>query len=438
MVRTVSVHAVPLRDEVVPPIAQERELQQPPSSLECTLQSIIDKRKAAGLFRSLTVRQPGQVDFCSNDYIGLANSAKLAQDIDEEMATYRRVKAQRGEVGLGSTGSRLLTGNSVYYEETEQMLANFHNAEAALLMNSGFDANFALFAYMPQKDDVVIFDELVHASCREGLKHSRASTIPFKHNDVEALRDALSQTTQARDKLSPGLAKKKTNIIIAVESVYSMDGHCAPLVEICDVANCYGAAVVVDEAHGTGVFGPEGRGWAAELGVDHQTFCRVHTFGKGLGVHGAVVVGPTALYDYMVNYARPLIYSTSLPTHSLASIRCAYALMRRTATERQRHLTSLVELFHERLRSFPPSCALTSPSPIQGIVIPGNSEVVAAAQHLQRQGFHVLPIRSPTVPVGTERLRIILHVHNTLDEVNTLMDVIEDMVLRQHRPSSRL
>merc|ERR1719401_1996010 len=140
-----------------------------------------------------------------------------------------------------------------------------------------------------------------------------------------------------------------------------MDGHCAPLKEICNLAEEFGASIIADEAHGTGVFGEGGRGWAAELGVERRIFSRVHTFGKGLGTHGAAVLGPQVLYDYLINYARPLVYSTSLPVHSVASIRCAYAMMRRTASVRQRHLMELIELFKQRMQRLPPGCALESP-----------------------------------------------------------------------------
>jgi len=401
------------------PMAPAERAQRPLCGLESALGEVVERRRAVGLLRTLSTRPPGHVDFCSNDYIGLAASKQLACNIDLEMAAYRQGRESEGDFGLGSTGSRLLTGNSQYAEETESMLAAFHSSESALLFNSGFDANFALFAYLPQKGDVVVYDELVHASVREGLRSSRARSVPFKHNDVEALRRVLAEV---RSEDSSG----KQNIIIAIETVYSMDGHCAPLHEICSAAEEVGAAVVADEAHGTGVFGPEGRGWASELGAEERIFSRVHTFGKGLGVHGAIVTGPRVLYEYLVNYARPLIYSTSLPMHSIVSIRCAYAMMRESAMERQQHLKSLIDLFCERLKRLPAGFALSSPSPIQGVIVPGNKECVEVSRMLSGRGFHVLPIRSPTVPAGTERLRIILHYHNTEEEVNSLMDAVED------------
>lgn len=323
-------------------------------------------------------------------------------------------------------------------EDLEQELAMFHNAEAALLFNSGYDLNMGLFACVPQPGDVVLYDELIHQSVREGLKLSRATSRSFRHNDPAALDEALREWRQAEVQ-----SGKRGNVIIAVESVYSMDGHCAPLAEFCEVASAAGAVLIIDEAHGTGVFGPGGRGWTAELGLERHPaiHCRVHTFGKGLGVHGAVVVGSQILRDYLINYAWPLVYSTAIPAHSLLSIRCAYTLMQRSAADLQRHLKHLTVAFHRRLSRLPKSCALTSPSPIQGIIVPGNAPCVTAALELQRRGFHVLPIRSPTVPQGAERLRIILHAHNSLAEVEALMDAVEEVLAglaAEVQPASRL
>jgi len=406
------------------------------AGLEASLEAVLEKRRAAGLLRGISIRAAGQVDFCSNDYLGFATDHQLACEVDAAYAEFRL----GGECGLGSTGSRLLSGNSKYYEETERMLADFHNADAALIFNSGFDANLGLYASVPQTGDIVIFDELVHSSIHEGIKLSRAAkAISFRHNDVNDLRRVLSEAEWQDG--------NRANLILAVESVFSMDGHCAPLVEFCNLAEEFGASIVVDEAHGTGVFGAAGAGWAAELGVERRVFCRVHTFGKALGIHGAVVVGPHALCEYLINYAKPLVYSTSLPAHSLVSVRCAYMFLKRTAAERQRHLQDLLAHFRQRLGKLPSGCALESPSPVQAIIVPGNKECVAAARELQRHGFAVLPIRSPTVPKGTERLRIILHYHNTRAEVDALMDLVEVLLFYaepaagnagSNSPSSRL
>ena len=404
-------------------------------NLEESLGAVVQKRRDKGLLRQLSKRSGGQVDFCSNDYLGFAMSSEMARDIEQELAALKTDGDHLGSSPLiGSTGSRLLSGNSAYCEDLEEELAKFHRAEAALIFNSGFDLNLGFFACIPQPGDVVLYDELIHQSVREGLKLSRGRSVQFRHNDVAALREAVADVLTADHGRRP-------NIIIAVESVYSMDGHCAPLREFCNVADAVGASLVVDEAHGTGVYGEEGRGLVSELGLESRIFCRVHTFGKALGVHGAAVLGPKVLREYLINYAWPLVYSTSLPLHSLVSIRCAYAFMRREASRRQAHLRRLIQIFQKRLASLPPERVLQSDSPIQGLIVPGNAACMAVARGL-RERFDVLPIRSPTVPAGTERLRIILHAHNTESQVHALMNAV-DACLQPHRqppspPTARL
>lgn len=370
--------------------------------LQEQLATIVARRKERGLLRKLTVNQ-GEVDFCSNDYLGFARSEELAQLIESEMVK------MKGSL-IGSSGSRLLSGNSGYAESLEREIAEFHGAEAALIFNSGFDLNLGLFGCLPQPGDLVLYDELIHQSVREGLKLCRGKSEAFKHNDCSALEALLARGVRG-------------NVIVAVESVYSMDGHVAPLIELCRVCRAYGASLVVDEAHGTGVYGHQGQGLVSELHLEKEVFCRVHTFGKAMGVHGAAVVGPKVLCQYLTNYAWPLVYSTSLPMHSLVAIRCAYRFMQQEAAGRQELLQGLIRLFQKRLQRLPAEWVESS-SPIQGVVIPGNAACVRVAE-LLRKRFHVLPIRSPTVPAGKERLRIILHAHNSAEQVDALMDALE-------------
>ncbi len=219
--------------------------------------------------------------------------------------------------------------------------------------------------------------------------------------------------------------------MIAIESVYSMDGHSAPLVEICDIAEEFGASVIVDEAHGTGAYGKGGRGLVNELGVEKRIFCAVHTYGKAMGVHGACVVGPMVLRQYLINYARPFVFSTSLPLHSLVSIQEAYKHMDEVASQRQTQLRMLIKRFVEGLhRDLPKDTEiLTSESPIQGVIIPGAARVVEFSKKLKEgSGFLVLPVRSPTVPKGKERLRIILHSHNTVEEIDKFIAALADQL----------
>mmetsp|Transcript_18329 Transcript_18329/g.36007 ORF Transcript_18329/g.36007 Transcript_18329/m.36007 type:complete len:410 (-) Transcript_18329:192-1421(-) len=387
----------------------------PGSGLLATLQKPLDRRKEEGLLRRLTGRDAkekiGLVDFSSNDYLSLAASESLEREADEE---YARAKTSWDGVRLGSTGSRLLSGNSKYHEQAEDYLKTFYRGESALLFNAGYDLNLGLFSCVPQKGDVVVFDELMHNSVREGLRLSRGTSRPFRHNDCEDLRKVLSEL--AADE-SIG------NVLVSVESVYSMDGHCAPLEELCAICKEFGASLVVDEAHGVGVFGSGGRGLVSALGLDEEIFCKVCTFGKAPGVHGAALIGPSILREYMINYCRPLIYSTALAAHSVAYIIASHRVMEREAAQRQDQLGTLIKAFQDGLAKEPElaQAALVSPSAVQGILVPGNKEVIRVSQNLQADGFDVMPIRSPTVPKGEERLRIILHCHNTVEQIDGLL-----------------
>jgi 8-amino-7-oxononanoate synthase len=389
------------------------------SKLDEALEQTLKTRRDRGLLRSLAFenehyKNQHMIDFSSNDYLGFARSEELEESVTKSLQDLRK---QSKCNTLGSTGSRLLTGDSQYCQELEQYLAKFHNTEAALIFNSGFDANLSLMSCLPQPNSIVLFDELVHNSCREGIKLCRASiTKAFKHNDVEDLQKCLKE------------APNDSMVIIVIESVYSMDGHIAPLKAFLDVAEHHGNAfMVVDEAHGTGVYGRGGRGLTQQLDEQKRVFARVHTFGKALGSHGAVIVGSSTLKSYLCNYARPLIYSTSLPMHSLVAIRCAYELMEKLADERQQHLESMITKFREHAKKLAIQIA-DSPSPIQAIMISGNENVLNVALEVQRAGFRVFPIRSPTVPTGEERLRVVLHDFNTSEEITTLVDTIANVM----------
>jgi 8-amino-7-oxononanoate synthase len=315
---------------------------------------------------------------------------------------------------IGSTGSRLLSGNHSYYETLESNLARFHGGEAALIFNSGYDANIGLFSSVPQPGDLILYDALIHNSVQVGMKASRATVMPFEHNDTAHLRSIIEASSSYR------------NIIIVVEGVYSMDGDVAPLMEIirlCDVHAPH-AAIIVDEAHATGVLGDHGEGLVGSLGVEDRVFCRVHTFGKALGVHGAVVIGPAELKSYLLNYARSIIYTTSLPTHSLVSIKVAYDVLNSAyGRERRKHLDDLIKYFRKAMSdaAIPLLHLLPSDSPIHGIVLPGNERVMSVTKFLKSRRLNVLPIRPPTVPAGSERLRVAIHAHNTREEIDTLV-----------------
>lgn len=364
---------------------------------EKALSEILEKREEQDLLRKLSLVHK-RVDFTSNDYLGFARSTELYTMIEEKISG----SAKR----VGSGGSRLLSGNSREAEELETFLAKYHNSESALVFNSGYDANIGLFSSIAKKDDTLLYDELVHASIHDGIRLSRADSFPFLHNDLTHLEERLK--------------KSKGNIFVAVESVYSMDGDCAPLKEISALCKKYHANLIVDEAHATGVFG---KGLVQDLKIEDDVFARIHTFGKALGCHGAVVLGSNILKKYLVNYARSFIYTTALPLHSLISIECAYELLSKSENI-QHKLHSTISYFREKIKGS--GEWLDSVSAIQSLVVPGNSEVKKLCKKIQQKDMDVRPILSPTVPKGKERIRVCLHSYNTKEEIDLLMRTIND------------
>jgi 8-amino-7-oxononanoate synthase len=355
------------------------------------LQRKLAERTALNAFRRLSLSKAG-VDFCSNDYLGIVKGQLLS--------------ASGGQAATGSAGSRLLAGNYALVEETETLIAAFHQAGAALIFNSGYDANIGVLASVPQKGDTIVYDALCHASIRDGIRLSFAQAFAFAHNNLGDLQKKLAQGTG--------------NVFVVTESVFSMDGDTCPLPEIVALCNTYNAHLVLDEAHATGVIGTQGEGLAQPLGLHHKVFCRVYTFGKACGCHGAAVVGSTRLRDYLINFARSFIYTTSLAPHAVAVIKASYALFPQMEAQRK-HLARLISLFQSSKLGY---AKLPSQTPIQVVLVPGNDAVKAVAEHLQQNGLDVRPILYPTVPKGSERLRIVLHAFNTEEEVAQLVQLL--------------
>ncbi len=373
---------------------------------ENRLRHALEQRESQDSLRRLTVGE-GLVDFCSNDYLGFSRSEILKERIRDEVAKHTSSM-------VGSTGSRLISGNSKYCEGLEEFIADFHHAESGLIFNSGYDANIGLFSSIPQRTDTILFDQLVHASIRDGIRLNNARAFSFRHNDVADLERRL------KAQQSDGPAEQITkHIFVAAESVYSMDGDCSPLSEMTEVCERYGANLIVDEAHATGVFGKSGEGKVAELGLENRIFARVHTFGKALGSHGAIVLGSNTLRSYLINFARSFIYTTALPFHSLASIRCAYEVLA-SDKEQMSGLKEGVRFFKSRIGPGLADKMMPSESAIQCVVIPGNSKVKAIAKGIREAGSDVRAIMHPTVPSGAERLRICLHSFNTQEEIENL------------------
>lgn len=381
------------------------------------IDSVLKAREERGLLRRLEKPTLG-ADFSSNDYLGFAKPGAFQAYVEQHGSS------QNSSLSSGSTGSRLLSGHSKLVESVEAVAASFHKSPASLVFNSGYDANLSLLSSLPGPDDAVVHDEFIHASIHDGMKMGRARghLFSFKHNNIASLREQIiSAGTQF-----PG------SIIVCVETVYSMDGDIAPLKKILGAASTLQSLlgreihVIVDEAHSGGLYGNNGEGLIVHLGLQSHPnlLARVVTFGKAFGAHGAVILTSNALRTYLINYARPFIYSTSLPPHSVNILEAAYAFANTEAAKKARaRLWGLVDTFHRLARDQLPQAVLLHEerSPIQGIKCPGNHECMRLARLLREKGFHVYAIRSPTIPKGLERIRIIIHAHNTEGEIERLV-----------------
>lgn len=377
------------------------------------LQKKINNRKKDNALRALGLREK-LVDFSSNDYLGFANS-KTIFDNAHQLLVDKNIKVN------GATGSRLLSGNHGLYTNIEDSLAAFHNAETALVFNSGYDANVGFFSSVPQRGDFVFYDELIHASIRDGIQMSNAKSYKFKHNDLEDLRNKVELCYEKEGNTDT------SEIYVVTESVFSMDGDIPDLkgfVDFCKKINCH---LVVDEAHASGVFGNCGVGLLQELGLENEVFARINTFGKALGCHGAIILGSKELKQFLVNYARSFIYTTGLPPHSLATIQVAYQELKKTKEIEKLH--SNIQYFRDKIRDTNLiSMFIDSKSAIHCCIISGNEKVKVIAHQIQDKGFDVKPILSPTVPSGQERLRFCLHSFNSEEEIDEVLDLLATFV----------
>jgi 8-amino-7-oxononanoate synthase len=356
----------------------------------------LEQRKSENALRELKINE-NLVDFCSNDYLGLASEAEIHVLEEVVSKTY------------GATGSRLISGNHKVTEEVEVFLAAYYKAESALIFNSGYNANIGVFSSLPQRGDTIIYDELIHASIRDGIKLSNAHSFSFKHNDINSLEEKIENA--------------KGHVWIAVESIYSMDGDEAPLEELVNVSKKVDAALIVDEAHACGIFGAKGEGLVVEYGLENEVFARVATFGKALGLHGAVVLGNQLLREYLINYSRAFIYTTALPLPSVLAMKKAHTFLT-NHLGRIEQLKELISYFKFNIQHSTFNI-VQSDSSIQCIIVPGNAAVKKLAENVQNNGFDVRPILSPTVAKGEERLRICLHAFNTKSQIDGLIKAIE-------------
>ena len=363
------------------------------------------------------------IDFASNDYLGFSNSEEIFNQTHQYLLE-NNIKIN------GATGSRLISGNHNLYQKTEDFIANFHQSETALIFNSGYDANVGFFSSVPQRNDIILYDELCHASIRDGIQMSNAKSFKFQHNDIEDIERLIlkQKAIQSNNCQTEPVEVLSNEIYIVTESVFSMDGdspNVEELVTLCEKYNCY---LVIDEAHALGVLGDFGEGLIQYQGLQDKVFARIMTFGKGLGCHGAAILGSQELKSYLVNFARSFIYTTGLSPHSVATILIAYQYLK-SEKEAIQKLKNNIQFFNqEKLQMGLKPMFVYSKSAIQCAIIPGNEKVKSIANQLQENGFDVKAILSPTVPEGQERLRFCLHSYNSEKEISKVLQLLSTFV----------
>jgi len=367
----------------------------------------LENCKQENQFRKLPVFN-NLIDFSSNDYIGFSKSETL----------FKQTHAYLLENEIfqnGATGSRLTSGNHSLYQIAESFIAQFHESEAALIFNSGYNANLGFFSAVPQENDVVLYDELCHASIKDGIAMSRANSHHYIHNDFEDLEKHILKFPNA-------------TIYIVTETVFSMDGDSPNLEELIQLSEKYNCYLIADEAHALGVFGDKGEGLTQYLQLHDKFFARIVTFGKGLGSQGAAILGSVDLRECLINFARSFIYTTALSPHAVATIFMAYQQLE-IEKETIEKLRQNIVFFNQQknLLGLKPMF-VHSKSPIHSAIVPGNENVKKLAEELQNKGFDVQAIVSPIVPENQERLRFCIHSYNSQEEINQVLELVRDFV----------
>jgi 8-amino-7-oxononanoate synthase len=370
------------------------------------------ERKEKNALRELSL-QTGLIDFSSNDYLGFSKSKEIFQSAHQYLV-------ENNLQQNGATGSRLLSGNHKLYEEVENLLCDFHNSESATIFNSGYDANIGLFSSVPQRGDIILYDELIHASIRDGIRLSNAKSFSFKHNNLKDLEQLILRHSEL-------VSESHQEIFVVTESVFSMDGDSPDLVGMIKMLKKHNAYLIIDEAHAVGVFGHRGCGEVQRLGIESDVFARIITFGKALGCHGAAIIGTKELKEYLVNFARSLIYTTALPPHSIATIKVAYEQLFIQNNKEELHRN--IQYFkYEIEKNNLQSKFVESNSSIQCCIVSGNENVKRVATSIREKGFDVKPILSPTVSKGEERLRFCLHSYNSEKEIDEVLKLLATFV----------
>ncbi|MFT5244523.1 MAG: 8-amino-7-oxononanoate synthase [Psychroserpens sp.] len=349
------------------------------------------------------------IDFASNDYLGFSQSEIIFRNTHKYLIKNKFIEE-------AASGSQFLSGNHKLHQETEAFIANFHQTETALIFNSGRDATIGFFSAVPQKGDLILYDELCNASIRDGIQLSNAKAYKFNHNDFEDL-ERLIQSHRHKN-------QEPTSIYIVTESVFSMDGDCPNLEELVRISDKHHCYLVVDESHALGVFGSKGEGFVQMLGLHERLFARILTFENGLGCRGAAILGSVKLRDCLVNFAQSFIYSNGLYPHDVVRVLMAYNYLDSENPNSAALCKNIIHFNQEKNMLGLKQLFVHSKSAIQSAIIPGNENVIAIAQKLQEKGFDVKRVLSPTVPEGQERLRFCLHSYNSTEEISEVLRLL--------------
>ncbi len=381
------------------------------------LQTELESLRNKGLDRALRCVEGDQgptlliqgrevINFSSNNYLGLANHPALRE----------AAKAAIDRYGCGSGASRLISGNMTLHEELESKIAQLKGTEAALVFNSGFQANTGVIPVLVGEGDVILSDGLNHASIIDGCRLSRAKVAVYEHCDLDELEQRLKNALPNGRKL------------IVTESLFSMDGDEAPLADIVRLAEQHGAMVMVDEAHATGVYEPDGAGIVARLGLGERVLVQMGTLGKAVGGFGAYVAGSKALRELLINRCRSFIFTTSLPPAVMAMSIAAIDLIKKEP-ERRQALRNNCRLLRSGLESLRYSLG-TNQSQILPLMIGDATQCMKLSKDLLQRGVFAQGIRPPTVPAGTSRLRITLMATHTREHISQALKVFEEVVQR--------
>jgi 8-amino-7-oxononanoate synthase len=380
--------------------------------MDAILQGQLDQRRAEHLYRtrlnvasgcSSTLEVDGStlVNFCSNDYLGLANHSEINQALKKAVEQY----------GTGSGASHLISGHSTAHEQLEEQLADFTGRPRALLYSTGYMANMGTINALVGRHDLVLQDQLNHASLLDGGHLSRATSQRYKHSDLDNLQQRLEQSSAARK-------------LIVTDGVFSMDGDLAPLAQLSEMAAAHNGWLMVDDAHGFGVLGKQGGGLVEELNLScEQVPVLVGTLGKSFGTFGAFVAGSEALIESLIQFSRSYIYTTAMPPAIAAATLTSLKIVREETWRREK-LASLIARFRRGAEQIGLQL-MASSTPIQPVVINDDQKVMQISAALREQGFLVGAIRPPTVPVGSGRLRITLSADHSEQQVDQLLNALD-------------